>query len=108
MNNLKDKVKHCLSKSPHTRNSDVALTLAVWLEFYSQKFTVIDNSHLIDVKYLFELPREDHISRIRRIIQNNDGMYLPTSLKVVKARKINETKWEDYMRNAINPNPATG
>jgi len=106
MRHLKEKIKYCLQKYPETRNSDVKLTNSIWVEYYN-KYLIRDECGNLAVKLidLYELPRQDDVRRIRAKIQNEEGLLLPTSLEVVKQRRINENKWRAYMDC---DNPAKG
>ena len=83
---LKSKILVCLEIHPETRNCDIALTCSVWKEFYGEHLAYADfNSRapyrgkfFVELEKLSILPREDHIRRIREIIQNKEGRYLPT------------------------------
>ena len=68
---LKSKVLWSLKEIPETRNSDIALTLAIWKKFYSEflKYDKYDRLW-VQVKNLYDLPREDNIKRLRAKIQN--------------------------------------
>lgn len=96
---LKDKVLFCLDTYPETRNSDITLTIMVWKKFNPEyiKHTPESDLGYLNLDNLKELPREDHIKRIRAKIQNEDGKYLPTSLSVAKQRRIEENKWREAM-----------
>ncbi|KKP97221.1 MAG: hypothetical protein UR99_C0017G0004 [Candidatus Moranbacteria bacterium GW2011_GWD2_36_12] len=109
MVNLKDKVKECLAKDKQSRNSDIRLTQMVWWNYHNSKIvTLPDGERAIRIKDLFDLPREDHISRVRRSIQEHAvkkvlsgypdfGIYLPTDINVAKQRKMNEINWREYL-----------
>ena len=88
---LKDKVEFCLRKYEGSRNDDIDLTVVVWQEFYNV-------GDAISLEQLRTLPRESAIVRIRASIQNNEGKYLPTDLKVARKRGIEEVAWQEYMR----------
>ena len=95
---LKAKVLYCLEKYPETRNSDIKLTNAIWLKYYSEKiFYNSDNDFCVKLTDLYNLPREDNVKRCRAKIQNEEGQYLPTTLEVVKKRRINEEAWRTAM-----------
>ena len=80
-------------------------------KFYSKAYDeikVFELSHKLRIKDLFDLPREDHISRVRRSIQEHAvkkvlsgypdfGIYLPTDINVAKQRKMNEINWREYL-----------
>lgn len=100
MIDLKAKVLYCLSKDLESRNSDIRLMKMVWWEYHNSKlFQNLEGDTCVRLKDLDDLPREDHIKRIRAKIQNEEYRYLPTRLEVVKARKINEDKWRNYLQN---------
>lgn len=94
---LKRQIERCLSDYPETRNSDIALTIKVWEVYYPQYLIKAKNGDYgIYIKYLYELPRQDNVKRIRANF-NSRGLYLPTEWKIAKQRKINEEKWRVYM-----------
>lgn len=109
MINLKDKVKEILRKDVQSRNSDIRLTQMIWWTYHNSKVVELpDGEKAIRIKDLFDLPREDHISRARRMIQEEAvkkvvagydgyGVYLPTDINVAKQRKMNEINWREYL-----------
>lgn len=94
---LKDQVEYCLKHYEKSRNSDIHLTIAVWLKFYKDKVIIKDGKAFIDVESLFILPREDSVKRLRAMIQNDGNKYLPTSYEVRKQRKIKEEDWRSQL-----------
>jgi hypothetical protein len=101
---LKEKVLYCLEKEPRTRDSDTTLTNYLWLEFYRKfLFQNVDNSWCVKIIDLYQLPTQDDVKRWRAKIQNDkkNPMFLPTSLEVVKKRKINEELWRSQL--GFNP-----
>ena len=87
-----------LEQHPDSRNSDIVLMIGIWSMFYPDKIHYPESgSRYVFINDLFDLPREDNISRLRRHFQNYLNLYLPTSLEVVKQRKINEEKWREAM-----------
>jgi hypothetical protein len=106
---LKDKVMRCLEEDQESRNSDIRLTQIVWFKYHKEKFIKDEKGQAgILVKDLFDLPREDHISRVRRSIQElavkmvvkgrkEYGVYLPTDINVANARRMNEINWRQYL-----------
>ena len=103
MKELKDQVEKALTKYPTTRNSDITLTIAVWKMFYKEY--VNDNS--INLKDLYDLPREDNIKRIRAKFQQDaleriksgktngdEQCFLPTDPKVAERRNIFGDEWK--------------
>lgn len=105
MLDLKFKILHCLEKYPQTRNSDIDLTTKVWYEFHNSHLISINGKEYVSVLDLFELPREDHIKRIRAKIQNEQHLFLPTDEKILKQRKLLAEKWRIDM---MPSNPARG
>jgi len=104
---LRDMVETVLKDNEEARNSDIKLTIAIWIKYYPDY--VLDTSQGdksgIFLDALFILPREDNIKRIRAKIQNEEKKYLPTDPEVRKKRSISEEDWYDYLGYARrNPN----
>lgn len=76
------------------RNSDIALTIAIWQQWYS---VGTNPDSVIHLYRLFDLPREDNVKRVRAVLQNVEGKYLPTSWEVARKRGIEREKWEDAL-----------
>lgn len=90
---LKDQVEAILKKYPDTRNSDIALTIAIWKEYYPSRIKVGKTGEEgIWLKDLYDLPREDNVKRVRATF-NAAGQYYPTDWKVAKGRGIEENQW---------------
>lgn len=103
---LKKKVGYILEVMPDTRNSDVALTIAIWKTYYPKYIKKGSTGEEgVWLKDIFELPREDNIKRIRAHYQNELGKFLPTSWEVAKQRKIEEARWKAYMSSVHKFNP---
>jgi hypothetical protein len=68
---MKTKVAAILNLYPHTRNSDIALTLKYWETFQPHIF----NENGIMPKDLFKLERLHYIVRVRAKIQNEYGLF---------------------------------
>jgi|GEM_PF-1571091 len=96
---IKKQVLTVLHDVPKTRNSDIELTIEVWKRFYKEHLILgkDQKTHYISIYKLFDLPREDIISRIRRKIQNEEQKYLPTSIKVFEARARKSKEWREYL-----------
>lgn len=95
---LKSQVEIILKNSPESRNSDITLMIELWKRFYPK--CMIEDEYMktsIYLNDLYNLPREDGISRIRRHFQNDRLLYLPTKLEVVVQRKINQEVWRKTM-----------
>ncbi len=104
---LRDMVEDRLKNLEETRNSDIKLTIAIWIKYYPDY--VLDTSQGeksgIFLDALFILPREDNIKRIRAKVQNEEKKYLPTDPIVRAKRKISEEEWYSYLGYAVrNPN----
>jgi hypothetical protein len=97
-NSLKSLIYNVLESQPRSRDDDLYLTLCIWNRFYDHKiFKNEEGLVCVRLTDILELPREDHIKRLRAQIQNVEGKYLPTNLSVCKKRKISEQKWRDYL-----------
>lgn len=95
--NLKREVEEILRDQPDTRNSDITLTLAVWRKFFPHYIIKVEGGEYIMLDKLFQLPREDHIKRVRASLQNDEGKYPPTDWKVAKARDWEQDEWRVAM-----------
>lgn len=95
---LKDKVYKILEQYPNTRNSDITLTTRVWTTYYSHIVKKDENGDLIArLVDLHELPREDHIKRVRADIQNVEKKFLPTEFSIFLKRLKNSKVWRDEL-----------
>ncbi|MCK4454465.1 hypothetical protein KAU51_03985 [Candidatus Parcubacteria bacterium] len=94
---LKAKVEYILQEFPDTRNSDIELMITIIERYYSNW---IEGDEYIKLSDLHQLPREDHIKRIRAKF-NSVGKYLPTEWEVAKARRINEEVWREAMKGKL-------
>lgn len=107
---LESQVRYILYTNPETRNSDIDLTIGIWVKFYSKYVSEEinfknENPELsIYLKDLKNLPREDNIKRIRANIQNVHKEFLPTVAKVAEQRKINQDFWKEQMLSEFNVN----
>lgn len=115
-NHLKEKVKNVLEIDEQSRNSDIRLTQMIWwtyqrdIVFEAEVMIqgVIKKKPAIFIADLFKLMREDHISRVRRSVQEDaykkvkQGLlsyqkYLPTDPAVATQRKMNELNWAEFV-----------
>ena len=94
---LQGQVEYILATIPETRNSDIALMVALWERFYPLLLVPTGKGSMVFLSKLYDLPREDNIKRVRAKFQNELKQYLPTSLEVAKQRKINEEVWREAM-----------
>ena len=94
-------VLNLLCEYEKCRNSDQYLIAKVWQYFHQDKFMCIELDYkspyvsIHDIISTFESP--ETITRVRRDIQNNLGLFQPTLLEVVKQRKIKEEQWRENM-----------
>ena len=92
---LKTKVEMVLATDPETRNSDIKLLIAVWRSYYPEVLYEHPSGELyVKLAYLFDLPREDHIKRVRAQIQNVEQRYLPTRIDVFIERARLSSEWK--------------
>lgn len=107
MPTLKHKVAHVLEHYPETRNDDIDLTLTIWRTFYrgalrtpdggnASRYGVSADEELsVPLSAIKDLPREDHVKRIRAAFQNDpkNPRWLPTLESVANARRMNIEVW---------------
>lgn len=79
-------VEHVMEKYPHTRNSDTALFCQCYRELGIHTLDEIEASGI----------SIHHVDRLRRVIQNKEGKFLPVE-EVKKGRRIREQKIRAYM-----------
>jgi len=102
MRNLKQKVEHCLTKYPETRNSDIKLTNSIWVEYYSKYLKRDDKGNLmVRLLDLYELPTQESVKRVRAEL-NSNKKYLPTDKNVLKQRRLLEKEYR-YKYSPSNP-----
>lgn len=93
---LRKMIEVVLEDIPETRNSDIALMIEVWKRFFPEKMHYNDfvggGEASVVLADLYDLPREDHVKRIRADF-NSKGLYWPTDIAVAEARGINEAEW---------------
>jgi hypothetical protein len=98
---LEKQILEILEECEQARNDDMVLATTLWIKFYEDSFAVIDDIYYVKLRDMRKkLPREDHISRIRRKIQNDRKLFLPTSEEVRRLRRISEDDW--YAWSIIN------
>lgn len=107
MQTLKRRVAHVLENYPETRNDDVELTLRIWRLFCrgalrmengenAARYAPSEGEKLyIALESVKDLPREDHVKRIRAAFQNDpkNPQWLPTIESVAIARRMNIENW---------------
>lgn len=94
LKDYKEKVYRILEKYPPSRDSDWRL-LANYIYIFKRKLVTRDEQGIecIALENLRYLPPVESITRARRIIQNDDNNFLPTSEKVRKQRRIKEENY---------------
>lgn len=90
---IKTKVAAILNLYPHTRNSDIALSLKYWETFQPQ---IYKESGILP-KDLFKLERLHYIVRVRAKIQNEYGLFQADE----KIRKHRKNREEDMFEAVI-------
>lgn len=103
LDNLEERIRHCLAKYPLSRNSDIKLLLYIIFEYRpemmiksKEKYPDGREKWWVETEALY-LFRGDSITRIRAMIQNDEGLYLPDDPDVRRQRRIGEEAWESYL-----------
>jgi len=90
-----------LKEYPHTRDSDIELYYMILKEYYraipsDKKHSLYEEQFLADLYLLLKFaPDKSSISRMRRKIQNDDGMYQSTA-EVKRMREELEAKFMEW------------
>lgn len=85
---LKDTVKEVLKNSRSSRNNDLNLILEVWRR---QGVKVSYTERELELMF-----NPESITRARRVVQNEEGEYLPTDPSIAIKRNINFEKLTNY------------
>lgn len=86
---------------PKARDDDMYLILQVWMVLHPEK--IFQNPEgrqcvrLLDIHESFESP--ESIRRTRQKIQNDLGLFPPTTFQIAKARRMKEEEWRESMSN---------
>lgn len=97
---IKHQTLRILQDMPESRNSDITLMIEIWKRYYSSSIKVNSDGQLgIFLDSLYSLPTQDNIKRVRAIIQNVEGRFLPTEEKIRRQRRINQGKWLEWVRS---------
>ena len=93
---FKPRVEKILEKYENTRNSDLSL-LAQYLFIYQKSILSYteDGEPCVRLKDFKKMPPSQTLVNNRKIIQNHDGLFLPTDPKVKRARQIKEKNIRD-------------
>jgi hypothetical protein len=94
---LEKQIRETLERDERSRNSDIRLTHAIWVTYYRKHIKMIDGKCYVDMKAMYELPREDNIKRIRAKIQNELLEFLPTDPEVARKRGWEIDDWRKYL-----------
>lgn len=94
---LEKHIRAVLAKDERSRNSDIRLTHAIWVTYYRKHIKMIDGQPYVQMKAMYDLPREDNIKRIRAKIQNDLHEFLPTDPEVARKRGWEIDEWRAYL-----------
>lgn len=97
INTLDNRVRTVLADDEPSRNSDIRLTQMIWWKYHRHSLLEQNGTVYVDMKKLFDLPREDNIKRIRAKIQNVEKKFLPTNAEVAKKRGWQIEEWREYL-----------
>ena len=90
-----------LKEYPHARDSDVELFYLILKDYYraiphNKKQSIYEEQFLSDLYVLLKFaPDKSSVSRLRRKVQNDDGMYESTA-EVKKYREELEEKFREW------------
>ena len=90
-----------LKEHPHTRDSDVELFYMILKDYYraipsNKKSSIYEEQFMTDLYVLLKFaPDKSSVSRLRRRIQNDDGMFQSTA-EVKKYRDELEDKFRKW------------
>lgn len=87
-------VTEILAKDENTRNSDLWLCIQFWRKKGIRVY--------VNYADLDKMTTPETITRVRRIIQNNQGQYLPTNPETLYRRKVKEELLRQYFSNQPN------
>lgn len=91
---LKGRVEYVLKMYPATRDSDKELTIQLWKEYYPNRVSEVGGKEYIQLIDILDLPSQDAVKRVRAVVQNVDGRYLPSTWEIAKKRNQNESVWK--------------
>tara|TARA_R100001086_G_scaffold118472_2_gene60888 strand:- start:1487 stop:1819 length:333 start_codon:yes stop_codon:yes gene_type:complete len=103
---FKERVALILKEHEAARNNDGTLMAYYIDRFHSDLVHKAEKlGKVIPLSNMKYLPPFESIRRVRAIIQNVDGKYLPTDEKVIKARRIKEANMRDCEVREANNTP---
>lgn len=88
---VKGLVEDVLSKDKRARNSDLWLCLKIWED--KQQIKIMINPEDIP-----KMISPETIRRMRQVVQNTEGKYLPEDPRILIHRKVKEEKVREYFR----------
>lgn len=88
---LKKIIEICLEENENCRNSDKDLLEQVYRKILTAEY----GNDYLDYNRLSKLPPGASIKRIRAMIQNDEGKFIPTSEKTANFRRWDTEKWKD-------------
>ncbi len=91
-------IVHVLENFPTTRDNDKSLMTMFYQTFFPEEFS----GGWLKPDALLRMTSADDIVRLRAIIQNEKGLYLPKSAEVRKRRRQNEKAWEKWLHICRN------
>jgi hypothetical protein len=94
---LKIKILDILERVEKTRNDDIELMLHIWNVYHKDFLHYHDAKIGVTFESIRILPRNDDIKRIRAVIQNEEGKFLPTDPKVRRKRRLSEDDWRAWL-----------
>lgn len=103
MRGISKMVERVLKDVPESRNSDITLTEEIWKRYFKSRLKLRNEDQLlyVSLKDIHELPREDHVKRIRAKF-NEKKMYMPTDPEVIKRRRHAEKSWRKDLGYGVN------
>jgi hypothetical protein len=87
------KVACILQKFPETRDSDTALCIRYWKKFQAD---VLERWRPLELEVLFGLDRIETIGRVRRIIQNDLGLFRGVE-EIRRGRDAMQAEFHEYL-----------
>jgi len=96
-------VLNTLANIRESRDDDRFLTVCIWKNYNASNVANIDGRDYVSLKDIVQtLPHSDSIERARRVIQNDLGLYPPTTWKIASKRRMARDIWEDEHRHSIS------
>lgn len=86
---IEEKVARLLHDEPKTRDSDPILVVMFWDKFDNFK-------HKYFIRKFHDITSPETITRCRRAIQNDCGLFLPVNDNIRKDRKIKQEAFRDW------------